>query len=41
MEIVDKIDKDLSDGRKYLVGEHYSMADLVATCLLASIHFGK
>ena len=41
MQILDKIDNDLSDGRKFLVGNHYSMADLVATCLLARIHFGK
>ena len=41
MQILDKIDSDLSDGRKFLVGDHYSMADLVATCLLANIHFGK
>jgi hypothetical protein len=38
---LDKIDNDLSDGRKFLVGDQYSMADLVATCLLARIHFGK
>jgi len=41
LEILEMIDHDLSDGREFLVGNQYSMADIVATCLLARIHFGK
>ena len=36
-----KIDGKLSNGRQFLVGEKYSMADLIATVFLARVHFCK
>jgi hypothetical protein len=39
METMDMIDEDLKDGREFLVGGRYTYADLLATCLLARVHF--
>lgn len=36
---LDRIDSDLSGKREFLVGNQYSLADVVATCLLARVHF--
>lgn len=41
MNFLDRIDNDLSDKREFLVGNQYSLADVVATCLLARVHFSK
>lgn len=41
MTFLERIDSDLSDKREFLVGNQYSLADVVATCLLARIHFSK
>lgn len=41
VNFLNRIDSDLSDKREFLVGNQYSLADVVATCLLARIHFSK
>jgi glutathione S-transferase len=41
VNFLDRIDNDLSDKREFLVGNQYSLADVVATCLLARVYFSK
>ena len=40
-EEVDRMDKVLSSGKQFLVGDRYTLADVVATCLLARIYLVK
>ena len=40
MNLLEKIENDLKDGRKFLVGNQYSLADIVATCILGRVHLG-
>jgi glutathione S-transferase len=41
VNFLNRIDNDLSDKREFLVGNQYSLADVVATCLLARVYFSK
>ncbi|SMF83386.1 glutathione S-transferase family protein [Pseudobacteriovorax antillogorgiicola] len=40
-ELLDQMDQQLADGRPLLMGETYSLADVVATAYCARIHFIK
>jgi len=40
-ELLDRMEQDLSDGRSFLIGTEYSLADVVGTAYCARIHFIK
>ncbi len=39
--LLDTLDANLADGREFAVGSSYTLADIVATALLARVHFIK
>jgi len=40
-ELLDRMEEDLDDGRSFLIGQDYSLADVVGTAYCARIHFIK